>query len=97
MGINISKLCSIQLCALKGIFLARTNGVSEIALQVPNHVVTCENKDKKKFFSPWPGVMERIKERLYGSPVIQCCLASCRGSWDFNKRIHVFPDWLPHL
>lgn len=52
MGINISKLCSIQLCALKGIFLARTNGVSEIALQVPNHVVTCENKDKKKIFFP---------------------------------------------
>lgn len=32
--------------------------------------------------------MERIKERLYGSPVTQCSLASCKGNWDFNKRIH---------
>lgn len=102
MEINISKLSSTQLCVFKRLFLAHTNGVSEIALKVPNHVVTCENKDKRFFFFLWPGVMERIKERLYGGPVIQCSLASCKGSWDFNKRIHFFHckkglDWLLHL
>lgn len=43
MEINILTLSSIQLC-VKEYFLAHK--VSEIALKVPNHVVTPENKDK---------------------------------------------------
>lgn len=89
MEINISKPSSIQLCVLKRIFLALTNEVSEIALKVPHHGVTRENKDKT-FFLPWPGVVRRIKNRLYGIPVIQCSLVPFKGSWGFNEESSFF-------
>lgn len=71
--------------------MAHPSEVSEIALKFPNYVVTPENKDIPFFLGP--GVVKKIKERLYGSPVIQCSLASFKESWDFNKRIFFFFHW----
>jgi hypothetical protein len=53
----------------KRTFLAHTNEFSKISLKGPNHVVTCENKNK--IFFSLPGKEEKIKGRLFGNPVTQ--------------------------
>lgn len=47
-------------------------------------------KRKTKLFPLWPGVVGRIKDRVYEIPVIQCSLEPFKGSCSFNKESGFF-------
>lgn len=72
---------------LKKIFLALTSEVSETALRIPHHVVTCENKDKTFFPLAWSD--GKNKGQGVQHACNQCSLASFKGSSGFNK------EWFP--